>query len=362
MKFFKHKIYGLLFTIFKIFPIKENRISFIIDSKESFKGNLDYIKKEFEKKGDFEFIFFYKDKLSFSNFKNLATSKYIFLNDNFFPIAFMNFKDESKVIQLWHTPGAFKKFGGSVLNPEELNVLRKVSDNTDYLITSSVHIEDYYSEAFQIDRSKIKALGLPRADYYFEDHDISKLKNDFSKKYNIGRKKIILYAPTFRDDESFNNVFNYLELDEFNRILGDEYVLALRLHPKIKDFYKGDITSDESYIDCSDYANEQELLLISDILITDYSSIMIEFALLNKPIIFFTYDYDSYVSNERGFYFDFKNTVPGPVVYDSDQLIKVIACDDFDYNKIMEFVKTQFDEIDGESSKRVVEFLLNNGG
>ncbi len=359
MKYLKHRIYGSIFSLFKIFSVKNNKISFIIDSNESFKGNLDYIKKEFEKRGNFEFNFFYKDKLSFSNFKSLATSRYVFLNDNFFPIAFMNFKDETELIQLWHAPGAFKKFGGSVLPEDDLKILKKVSDNTDYLIVSAVEIEDYYSEAFQIDKSKIEPLGLPRADFYFENHDIDKLKEKFCKRYDIdSNKKIILYAPTFRDEEKYNNVFDYLNLEDFNNNLGEEYVLALRLHPKIKDFYKGDISSDGDYIDCSDFRDEQELLLISDILISDYSSIMIEFALLEKPIVFFVYDFDSYLNNERGFYFDFEKTVPGPIVYDSEELISVIKNKDFDESKRSKFVKTQFNQFDGKSSERVVDFLL----
>jgi CDP-ribitol ribitolphosphotransferase len=359
MVFLKHKIYGKLFSMFKIFPIEKNRITFIIDSGESFKGNLNYIKKEFEKRGNFEFYFFYKDKLSFGSFKSLATSRYVFLNDNFFPLAFMKFKDETKVVQLWHAPGASKKFGGSVASDDEIEMLSKISENTDYLITTSTKVEKQYEEAFQIDKSKIKALGLPRLDYYFENHDLKGLKCKFLDKYNISRdKKIVLYTPTFRDEEKYNNVFNYLDLDSFNEILGDEYVLALRLHPKIKDFSNEDISSSFDYIDCSDYENEQELLLLSDILITDYSSIMIEFAVLNKPIIFFVYDYDSYISNERGFYYDFKKTVPGNIVYDSDQLIEVIRNNDFDKSRMSDFVKTQFDVIDGQSSKRVVDFLL----
>ena len=104
------------------------------------------------------------------------------------------------------------------------------------------------------------------------------------------------------------------------------------------------------------------LLLISDVLISDYSSIMIEFALLDKPIIFFTYDYDTYMSEDRGFYFDFKENVPGPVVYTTDELIAEIKNNDFDKNKISEFRKTQFNATDGEASKRVVDFLLNDGG
>ena len=361
MSYLKHKLYGSFFKMFKGTNVEPKRISFIIDSKESFKGNLDYIKKEFEKRGDFEFHFFYKDKLSFNSFKIFAGSRYIFLNDNFFPLAFMKFKPENIIVQLWHAPGASKKFGGSV-DIESRDILAKISENTDYLIVTSKNIVSYYAEAFQMSENKIKALGLPRMDYYFENHDLDKLKEEFSKKYNISKdKKIILYAPTFRDEERYNNVFDYLDLDRFNEELGDEYVLALRLHPKIKDFYKDDIVSEGKYVDVSDFESEQELMLISDILITDYSSIMIEYSVLDKPTVFFTYDLDEYLANERGFYYDFKTTVPGPIAYTSDELIDVIKNDRFDKSKISEFVKTQFDEIDGHSSQRIVDYLLNGG-
>jgi CDP-ribitol ribitolphosphotransferase len=355
----KHKIFGKLFNLFTKFPINNNLISFIVDSNKSFGGNLEYIKEEFEKRGNFEFNFYYKDKFSIGSFKKLATSKYIFLNDNFFPFAFMKFKSETLVIQLWHAPGAFKKFGASVESPE---MLKMISDNTDYLITTSKNISGYYSEAFQIDESKIKPLGLPRADYYFKNHDLDSLRASFNEKYSVDpNKKIILYAPTFREDKEFNNVFNYFDLDKFNENLSEEYVLALRLHPKIKKFYSDDISVDGDYIDCSDYENEQELLLLADILITDYSSIMIEFALINKPIVFFAYDLDNYLNNERGFYLDYRNDLPGPIVYDSNQLIRVIS-EGIDTSNLQAFSRTQFDEIDGEASKRVVDFVLNKGG
>ncbi|MBQ8016818.1 MAG: CDP-glycerol glycerophosphotransferase family protein [Methanobrevibacter sp.] len=358
MPYLKHKVYGLLFKLFKHTHVENNRISFIIDSKESFKGNLDYIKKEFEKRGDYEFHFFYKDKLSFGSFKKLAGSKFIFLNDNFFPLAFMKFGSNNVIVQLWHAPGASKKFGGSV-DIGSREILSKISQNTDYLIVTSKNIISYYSEAFQMPKDKIKPLGLPRMDYYFENHNLNKLKKDFCEKYSLSQdKKIILYAPTFRDEEKFNNVFNYLDLDKFNEKLSDEYILALRLHPKIKDFYKDDISAQGKYVDVSNWESEQELMLISDVLITDYSSIMIEYSALNKPTVFFTYDLNEYLANERGFYYDFKTTVPGPIVYTSDELIDVIENEKFDKSKISEFVKTQFDEIDGRSSERIVNYLL----
>ena len=359
MLYLKHRVYGLIFKLFKYTYIEPKLVSFIIDSEESFKGNLDYIKKEFEKRGDFEFHFFYKDKLSFSSFKKLAASKYIFLNDNFFPLAFMKFNSKNVIVQLWHAPGASKKFGGSV-DLKSRKILKKISENTDYLIVTSRDIMPYYGEAFQMPKTKIKPLGLPRMDYYFEDHNLDKLKGDFCKKYNISPdKKIILYAPTFREEKKYNNVFDYLDLDKFNSELGDEYVLALRLHPKIKNFYSEDISSNGQYIDVSDFESEQELMLLSDILITDYSSIMIEYSVLGKPTVFFTYDLDYYLSNERGFYYDFKTTVPGPIVYTSDELIDTIKNSDFDKSRISDFVKTQFDEIDGHSSQRIVNYLLD---
>ena len=160
MRYIKHRIYGALFKLFKYTYVEKNRVSFIIDSNESFKGNLDYIKKEFEKRGNFEFHFFYKDKLSFKSFKLLAGSRFIFLNDNFFPLAFMQFSPKNIVVQLWHAPGAFKKFGGSD-DFKSRKILEKASKNTDYLIVSSSNIQDYYSEAFQIPKTKIKPLGLP---------------------------------------------------------------------------------------------------------------------------------------------------------------------------------------------------------
>ncbi|MBR0270952.1 MAG: CDP-glycerol glycerophosphotransferase family protein [Methanobrevibacter sp.] len=357
--YLKHKIFGSIFNIFAKFPIQDNMISFVIDSNESFSGNLEYIKNEFEKKGQYKFNFYYKDKISFSSLKKLATSKYVFLNDNFFPIAFMKFKDETSVIQLWHAPGAFKKFGGSVENKD---MLKLISDNTDFLIVTSKNIENYYSEAFQIDKSKIKPLGLPRADYYFKNHDVDGLREKFNKKFNISPdKKIILYTPTFREDKLYNNVFNYLDLKKFNEQLADDYVLALRLHPKIKNFYSEDISVDGDYIDCSNYKNEQELLLLADILITDYSSIMIEFAMLSKPIIFFAYDLENYLNNERGFYLNYKKDLPGPIVYNDDELITVIR-EGIDISNLNSFLKTQFDFIDGHASERVVDFVINEGG
>lgn len=358
--YFKHKIFGFIFNLFSKSKVNDNQIAFVVDDKNSFKGNFQYIKREFSKRGDFDFVFFNKNSLSISNIKKLAKSKYIFLNDNFLAIAFMNFNKDSEIFQLWHASGAFKKFAASSSdNKEEIAVIAKASEKTDYLFITSENIKGFYRDAFRIDENKIKSFGIPRTDYYFDDKDIKKLRENFDERYPLAKnKKIILYAPTFRDNEEDNNVFNYLDLEKFNNALLEEYVLALRLHPKINQFFKGDIDTKADFIDVSDYKDEQELMLISDLLITDYSSIMIEFALLNKPIIFFTYDYDRYLTKDRGFYYDFESNVPGDIVKTDDELIKLIKEGNYNTEKQDSFLKMQFDCLDGNSSKRIVDFIL----
>lgn len=360
--YLKHRLFGLIFNIFSNSKINEKQIAFVIDNKGSFNSNFKYIKDEFEKYDDFEFVYFNKDNLSVNSLKLLAKSKYIFLADNFLALAFMKFNPESKIIQLWHAPGAFKKFGASSNNnKDEIRMIEKSSENVDYLITTSSNVSKYYRDAFRIDESKIKPFGLPRADYYFKDHDLKSLRKEFDKKFpEAQNKKIVLYAPTFRNNKETNNVFNFFDLEKFNEELSDDYILALKLHPKINSFFKENISSNSSYIDLSNYENTQELLLLSDVMISDYSSIMIEFAILEKPIIFFAYDYDDYLNKDRGFYLDFNKDLPGKIVYDNNSLIDAIKNNDFNDKKMSKFLKTQFNEYNGKASKKIVEFLLNN--
>lgn len=206
-------------------------------------------------------------------------------------------------------------------------------------------------------------------DFYSEEH-LSKnylniIRKKFEEKYPILKnKKIILYAPTFRETLKYNNFLEFFDIKKFNEELGEDYVLIIRLHPKINEFFNEssilfDSLISDNVINCTDYENEQDLLLLSDILITDYSSIMIEFSFLKKPSIFFAYDLERYLKEERGFYYNYKN-VPGPIVYNTNELIKIIKGLNFDYNKIEDFINYQFDFSDSNSSKRIVDFLLKD--
>jgi len=273
----------------------------------------------------------------------------------------MNFDENSTVIQLWHASGAFKKFGYDVLDNENLkNLIEMGGSKIDYLVVSSHNVSQIYGKAFQVEDKKILAFGTPKADYYFDkknnnEKNIKNIRSKFEKKYPVIKgKKIVLYAPTFREDREKNDniLFNF-DSHLFDSCLGSEFSLIFKSHPKFK------IPEDDYFINLSDYNNTEELLLISDILITDYSSIMVEYATLFKPIIFYPFDFDYYISNEREFYFDYNN-VPGPIAKNTEDIINLIKNNAFDVEKIRDFVSKNYDYLDGKSSKRIVDYIVND--
>ncbi|WP_202585862.1 CDP-glycerol glycerophosphotransferase family protein, partial [Vagococcus lutrae] len=152
-----------------------------------------------------------------------------------------------------------------------------------------------------------------------EDHD--RIKQSLGIPLD---KKVILYAPTWRDDE-FHSVGNYkftlrLNLERLREDLGDEYVIVLRMHYFISDVL--DLSEYEGFaFDYSKYNDINDLYIISDLLITDYSSVFFDFANLKRPILFYTYDLAKYKDELRGFYIDVQNDLPGQLLYSTKEII-----------------------------------------
>ena len=200
------------------------------------------------------------------------------------------------------------------------------------------------------------------------DDYLAKLRDSFEKDYpQLIGKKLVLYAPTFRENPKNNAVFDYFDIEKFIEEVGDEYALAIRLHPNYAGYcdegHAIDLEELENRYDIINFTgfkDEQKLLLLADILIADYSSIMVDYTILKKPIVLFAYDLDDYLSNERGFYFDYRQMVPGRIVYDSDELIKVLKEEDFDLEKLEEFSKMQFGQFSPDSSKRILDYILDD--
>jgi len=238
----------------------------------------------------------------------------------------------------------------------------KEASNWDYLISPNAYSSAIFRSAFQYDKEIIES-GYPRNDLLHAP-DIEGRSMQLKEKLKLPLdKKIILYAPTWRDNEFYARgkykFTIHLNLDKMKQELGDQYIILLRMHYLVAENL--DLSAHEGFAyDFSHYGDINELYLISDLLITDYSSVFFDYANLKRPMIFFTYDLDTYRDKLRGFYFDFEKNAPGPIVQTSDEVIEMIKeidrhCPYIHYPAFYE----QFCSLEcGESSKRVVEKIF----
>jgi CDP-ribitol ribitolphosphotransferase / teichoic acid ribitol-phosphate polymerase len=227
-------------------------------------------------------------------------------------LAFGNFK----LIQLWHGTG-FKNIGlrTDTYSRKDIIVKRNEYNKYEFIIASSEKDKKFYEDCFEIENVEI--TGLPRNDRLLYNDNNGYINDDI----NVNEyKKVILYAPTFRDKHSiipFSDSF-YIKLQSW--LVKMNYVFLIKKHPaddklSIPNSYK-------SIIDITNTSGDiQEILPLTDILISDYSSIVVDYLLLDKPIIFYTYDFDYYISKNRSFYYDLKEILPGPFIFNSSDLL-----------------------------------------
>ena len=293
-----------------------------------FNDNLGEIENELRKRGGYRIIRLSRDDyssplkaLSFFTLKavGLAGAKTMFLNDNFSPMAYMNIPEDCRVVQLWHAMGAFKRFGLDAPQPREIREKeKKMYSKYTNVICSSPGIVDIYAGAFGVSAEKVLPLGLPQAAALLErEKTASTMRSFFEGAFpECAGKKLVLYAPTFRDDPARDAAFlESFDFERFGRELGDTHALLLRLHPQLHSAKKPD-----GVIDVTSFEDVGALCLLADSLITDYSSICMDFVLLGKPCRFFAPDLGFY-ENSRSFYFDYRTGVPGPVCETMEQLI-----------------------------------------
>ncbi|MCP8856248.1 CDP-Glycerol:Poly(Glycerophosphate) glycerophosphotransferase family protein [Latilactobacillus sakei] len=252
--------------------------------------------------------------------RGLAKAKYWLMDVNF-PERLTPQKN-GKFIQLWHgTP--LKHIAADLPEDNEYRAKTlKESKNWDYFISNAISDNWIYRQAFNLDDSHIIPSGLPRNDFLVAERENTVLKMQLQEGLKLPQNRLnILYAPTFRDDESQFKLA--IDLEQFEKVLGDKFNLILRLHPHVAKTFK--LSNDYSHvIDASSYPDIQELFLVADMLITDYSSVFFDYSLLNRPILFYAYDFDKFKDNLRGFYYDYQRFVPGPIVYKRADLLAAI--------------------------------------
>ncbi|WP_163526903.1 CDP-glycerol glycerophosphotransferase family protein [Halobacillus ihumii] len=231
----------------------------------------------------------------------------------------------------------------------------------DYLVAPNQYSSEIFERAFLFNGKMIES-GYPRNDYLIQE-DNKETIHELKKSLNIPTdKKVILYAPTWRDNQFYQKgkyKFDLsLDLDHMKKELGEEYVVVLRMHYLIAENF--DLGPYEGFAyDLSKHEDIRDLYLISDILITDYSSVFFDYANLRRPIIFYVYDLDEYRDSLRGFYLDLETESPGPLAKTTDDVIYSIKEFQMSNYLLGDNFEKFYDRFcnweDGESSKRVVQ-------
>lgn len=296
---------------------------------------------------------------------HLATARLFVVDDYFFPLYAARRRRGTTVVQVWHACGAFKKFGYSVLDKafgKDGDFVRRMPIHTNYdlCLVSSTNAAPAYAEAFRqpLDRFT-SALGIPRTDVFFLGERTEHIAAEVRRQYAIpDGRRVILYAPTFRGDTIGRaRSPDELDLRLMQGVLGEDHVLLLRPHPFVSRRGAGDATLSGFVIDVSDHPDINELMLASDVLVTDYSSAIYEFSLLERPMAFFAPDHVAY-ERERGFYFDYRTGLPGPIFETTEALAGYLRAGVFDLERIARFRDASFDVADGHATARFVDEVV----
>ncbi|MFB9770456.1 CDP-glycerol glycerophosphotransferase family protein [Lactiplantibacillus modestisalitolerans] len=350
-------------------PIRQKQVAFVSDSRASISGNFEFIYQEFQRRQtDFQISFYLKPSIKAKKTwkevrtlaKAFATSRYIIVDD-FYPLIYpLRIRANADLIQVWHAVGAFKTFGYSRLGmPGGPKVTSLNHRNYTKALVSSHNIADKYAEGFGISKDKIAPLGIPRTDIFFDEPKKQRIRSRLEHDLPfIKGKRVILFAPTFRGNgqQSAYYPFEMLNFKEIYEALHDDYVFLLKIHPFVQNKPTLPYEYADFYYDVSDYREINDLLLVADQLITDYSSVCFEYALLKRPMIFFAPDLADYMQS-RSFYFNYFDFIPGSLAENTTDLISQLKHPSVDQAKLAGFINFFFDDLDGQASKRFVDAL-----
>lgn len=272
--------------------------------------------------------------------------------DNFLPVSSCKKRKETMVIQLWHACGAFKKFGYDTTDDIPAYYKGNVFRNYDLVTVSGDSCVAPFTSAMRQPAGVVQALGIPRTDLLLDKIYAAKCRADFLRLYPKAKgRKIVLWAPTFRGNALDPITPGAEAIAELQEVLGDDWLVISKLHPHIKTEISGLFTVPELSAD--------ELLFSADLLISDYSSIIFDYALLQKPMLFWVPDFADY-AEERGFYLDF-HSLPGPVITDKQVLADAVRRPDFDPGAVSAFRQNYLTACDGGATQRVLDILQNKG-
>ena len=313
-----------------------------------------------------------------------ASAKFIFIDDASNLFSCLPLRSETKIIQLWHACGAFKKFGMSTADKlfggdATSKKRHPFYENLSLVTVSSKEIIPIYEHAMDIPAGSgvVCDLGVARTDVFFDEEAIESAKKAVMREIfgdekgardkRNEQKKILLYAPTFRGDLTHAKHPQALNLNAFKESLEvsskNDFVLLIKKHPAVNEPVAIPEECKDFAFDVSDEFDVNTLMMASDALITDYSSVVFEYSLLPRPMFFFAFDKNDY-DDWRGFYFDYDEMTPGPVVKTTAELAEEIAkmkmVPGINSAHIENFRKKFMAACDGKSALRIWKWCVSS--
>lgn len=310
-------------------------------------NNADY--KVIEWYNDFQAMSYMKALVKMIGFMKLySKANYVIISDNFLPVASCRKRKGTFVIQMWHGCGAFKKFGYDTTDDIPEEYIGNVFRNYDLVTVSGPLSVAPFTSAMRQKPGVCKPVGVSATDIYYDEGYEDECKKEFFKKYpEAAGKKILLWAPTFRGSALDPHVPDSEVFESLRNKLGEEWFVVIKYHPHMetKGFKSG-----------TDIATER-LLPVTDLLITDYSSIIFNYAIYRKPVLLYAPDLEDY-KGSRGFYLDYES-LPCEIAVDKEELITGIdrAYKVFDKERMEKFYQEYMSGCDGRATERIIKLM-----
>lgn len=295
--------------------------------------------------------------------KLLAQADVILLDDYQPAIYHLEPDHGQRIVQLWHASGAFKTVGYSrVGKPGGPSPYSRRHKNYTHAIVSGRHDVPYYAEAFGLPEERVIPTGIPRMDRFFDPAQRAAGRELALRAVpEIAGRTAILFAPTFRGRGPRDAWYDYDRIDwrALHAVCNERDAVAIvRMHPFVRD--PAPIPSElrDRIVDATAAPIDvNDLLFAVDVLVTDYSSIVFEFSVLGRPMLFFAYDLDEYVA-DRDFYVPFEEFVPGRILRTFDGLLAALRDGAYDSAPATAFARRHFDHLDGGATDRVIDELI----
>ncbi|HEU4671362.1 MAG TPA: CDP-glycerol glycerophosphotransferase family protein [Candidatus Limnocylindrales bacterium] len=371
------RAFQLAFNLFRIAAVRNGRrILFTSDSRSELGGNLKLIHDRMVERGidrRYELMTLFKPGIRArrtwrDRFRLpwLLARADVVVVDDYQPVIYRVQDRDVKIVQVWHAYGSFKTVGYSrVGKPGGPSPWSRVHKNYTYATVGSHNDVPHYAEAFGIPERRVVPTGVPRMDEFVAaSRDPGRRGAVYDAVPEAVGRWTILFAPTFRGSGARTATYDtsLLDLAALHDLCVEKNaVFVIRLHPFVADRFAIPPDLADRIVDATDRPVEtNDLLLATDLLITDYSSIVFEYSTLRRPVLLFAHDLDEYVS-ARDFYVPYEEWVPGRIVRSFPELVDAIRREDFGSERLDRFVERSFDHLEGGAADRIIDQLILNG-